>query len=75
MSFPKKAISEHAIVVQPLNPVPLFMTPWIAGTPGFPILHHLPELAQTHIHGVGDAIQTSPPLSSPSLPALNLSQH
>ena len=43
-------------------------------TPGFPILHHLPELAQTHIHWVGDAIQLAWPLSSPS-PAFNLSQH
>ena len=44
-------------------------------TPGFPVLHHLPELAQTHIHWVGDAIQPSHPLLPPSPPALNLSQH
>ena len=44
-------------------------------TPGFPDLHHLLEFAQTHVHLVGDAIQTSHPLSSPSLPAFNLSQH
>ena len=44
-------------------------------TPGFPILHHLPEFAQTPVHGVGDAIQPSHPLLSPSPPALNLSQH
>ena len=43
-------------------------------TPGFPVLHHLPELAQTHVRRVGDAIQPSHPLSSPSLPAFNLSQ-
>ena len=36
------------------------------GTPGFPLLHHLPELAQTLVHWVGDAIQPSHPLSSPS---------
>ena len=42
-------------------------------TPGFPVLHHLPELAQTHIHWVNDAIQPSHSLSSPS-PAFNLSQ-
>ena len=45
--------------------------------PGFPVLHHLPEFAQTYVHGVDDAIQTSQPLlchpSSPS--ALNPSQH
>ena len=43
--------------------------------PGFPVLHHLPELAQTHVHPVDDAIQSSHPLSSPSLPAFDLSQH
>ena len=42
-------------------------------TPGFSVLHCLPEFAQTHVHWVGDAIQPSHPLSSPS-PALNLSQ-
>ena len=44
-------------------------------TPGFPVHHQLPELAQTQIHWVSDAIQPSHPLSSPSPPALNLSQH
>ena len=44
-------------------------------TPGFPVLHHLPQLAQTHVHWVGDAIQSSCPLSSPSPPALYLSHH
>ena len=43
--------------------------------PGFSVPHHLPEFAQTHVHWVGDAIQPSHPLSSPSSPALNLSQH
>ena len=43
--------------------------------PGFPVHHQLSELAQTHVHGVGDAIQPSHPLSSPSPPAFNLSQH
>ena len=43
--------------------------------PGFPVHYQLPELAQTHVHEVGDAIQTFYPLSSPSLPAFNLSQH
>ena len=42
---------------------------------GFPVLHHLPEFAQTHVHWVGDAIQVYHPLSPPSLPALNLPQH
>ena len=44
-------------------------------TPDFPVHHELPELTQTHVHRVGDAIQPSHPLSSPSLPAFNLSQH
>ena len=43
--------------------------------PGFSVLPHLPEFAQTHVHWVSDAIQPSHPLLSPSLPALNLSQH
>ena len=43
--------------------------------PGFPVHHHLLELAQTHVHWVSDAIQPSHPLLSPSLPALNLPQH
>ena len=44
-------------------------------TPGFPVHHQLPELAQTHVHQVGYAIQPSHPLSSPSPPTFNLSQH
>ena len=44
-------------------------------TPGFPVHHQLLELAQTHVHQVGDAIQPSHPLSSPSPSAFNLSQH
>ena len=44
-------------------------------TPGFRVHHQLPELSQTHVHRVGDAIQPSHPLSSPSPPAFNLSQH
>ena len=44
-------------------------------TPGFPVHHQLPELTQTHVYHVGDAIQPFHPLSSPSPPAFNLSQH
>ena len=44
-------------------------------TPGFPVHHQLLELTQTHAHRVGDAIQPSHPLLSPSAPALNLSKH
>ena len=44
-------------------------------TPGLPVHHQLLEFTQIHAHWVGDAIQPSHPLSSPSPPALNLSQH
>ena len=44
-------------------------------TPGFPVHQQYPELAQTHVHPVGDAIQPSHPLLSPSSLAFNLSQH
>ena len=43
--------------------------------PGFPVHHQFPELAQTHVHRVGDVIQPSHPLSSPSPPAFILFQH
>ena len=49
--------------------------PMDCSTPGFPVLHYLPEFVQTHVHQVGDAIQPSHPLSSPSPFAFNLSQH
>ena len=49
--------------------------PMNCNTPGFPVHHLLPELVQTYVHWAGDAIQPSHPLSSPSPPALNLSQH
>ena len=51
-----------------------FCNPMNCSTPGFPIHHQLLEPTHTHVHWVGDAIQPSHPLSSPS-PALNLSQH
>ena len=44
-------------------------------TPGLPVHHQLLEFSQTHVHWVSDAIQPSQPLSSPSPPAFNLSQH
>ena len=49
--------------------------PTDCSTPGFPVHHQLPELLQTQVHPVGDAIQPSHPLSSPSPPAFNPSQH
>ena len=59
--------------VQSLSHVQL-CDPMGYGTPGFPVHHQLPELAQIHVHPVGDAIQSSHPLS-PLSPAFNLSQH
>ena len=58
--------------VQLLSHVLLLMD---CSMPGFPVHHQLWELTQTHVHRVGDAIQPSLPLSSPSPPAFNLSQH
>ena len=54
---------------------PTLWDPIDGSTPGFPVLHCLPEFAQTHVHWVGDAMQPSHPLLSPFLPAFNLSQH
>ena len=54
---------------------PTLCNPKDCSTPGLPVHHQLPEFTQTHVHCVGDAIQPSHPLSSPSPPAFNLSQH
>ena len=54
---------------------PTLCDPMDCSTPGLSVLHQLPELAQTYVHQIGDAIQPSHPLSSPSPPAFNLSQH
>ena len=54
---------------------PTLCDPMDHSTPGLPVHHQLLEFTQTHVHQVGDAIQPSHPLSSPSPPALNLSQH
>ena len=57
------------------NSCPTFCDPMNCNTPGFPVLHCLPEFAQTHVHWVSDAIQLSHPLSPPSPLILNLFQH
>ena len=54
---------------------PTLCDPMDCSTPGFPVHHQFPELAQTHVHRVGDAILPSHPLSSPSPPAFSHSQH
>ena len=55
--------------------VPTLCDPMNRSMPGLPVHHQLPEFTQTHVHWVDDATQPSHPLSSPSPPALNLSQH
>ena len=54
---------------------PTLCDPMKHSTPGLPVHHQLPEFTQVHVHRVGDAIQPSHPLSSPSPPAPNPSQH
>ena len=54
---------------------PTLWDPMNRSMPGLPVHHQLPEFTQTHVHRVGDAIQLSHPLSSPSPPAPNPSQH
>ena len=54
---------------------PTLFDPMNCSTLGLPVHHQLLEFTQTHVHRVSDAIQPSHPLSSPSPPALNLSQH
>ena len=54
---------------------PTLCDPMNRSTPGLSVHHQLPESTQTHIHWVGDATQPSHPLSSPSPPAFNVSQH
>ena len=54
---------------------PTLCDPMNLSMPGLPVPHQLPEFTQTQVHRVGDAIQPSHPLSSPSPPAFNLSQH
>ena len=64
--------NQFSLVTQPY---PTLCNSMNRSTPGFPVHHQLPESTQTHVHWVGDAIQPSHPLLSPSPPALNLSQH
>ena len=54
---------------------PTLCDPMESSMPGLPVCHQLPELTHTHVDQVGDAIQPSHPLSSPTPPAFNLSQH
>ena len=60
--------------VQLLSPVRL-CNPMDCSIPGFLVHHQLSEFTQTHVHQIGDALQPSHPLMSPSPPTFNLSQH
>ena len=57
------------------QPCPTLCDPMNRSMPGLPVPHQLPEFTQTHVHWVSDALQPSHPLSSPSPPASNPSQH
>ena len=68
----------HEILVQfssVTQPCPSLCNPMDFSTLGFSVHHQLPELTQTHVHWISDAIQPSHPLLSPSPPAFNISQH
>ena len=64
----------QSVVVKSVSFV-LLCDPMDYSKPGFPVLHDLPEFAQTHVHRVSDTIQPSHPPSPPSVPIFNLSQH
>ena len=73
-AFSKKQISKEQFI-SVTQSCPTLCDPMNCSTPGLPVHHQLPEVTETHIHWVCDAIQPSHPLSSPSPPAFNLSQH
>ena len=69
------ALLEHSEFSSVAQSCLTLCNPMDCSMPGLPVHHQLPELTQTHVHGVGDAIQPSHPLLSPSPPTFNLSQH
>ena len=69
---PEKYVPQFSSVAQSC---PTLCYPMNRGTPGLPVHHQLPVFTQTHVYRVGDAIQPSHPLSSPSPPAPSPSQH
>ena len=78
ISSQKRAATEVEILVlfsSVTQSCPTLYSPMDCSMPGFPVHHQLLELAQTHVHLVGDAIQPSYPFLSPSPPAFSLSQH
>ena len=76
MQFYKKfRVIATQLVSSVAQSCPTVCNPIDCSTPGFPVHHQLPELAQTHVHRVGDTIQSSHTLSPSSPPTFNLSQH
>ena len=77
--FPGMALTTLTAIPWPFSSViqscPTLCDPMNCSTPGPPVHHQLPEFTQIHVHRVGDAIQASHPLLSPSPPAPNPSQH
>ena len=71
ISYPLQSVQFSSVAQSCLT----FCNPMNCSTPGLPVHHQLPEFIQTHVHHVSDAIQPSHPLSSPSAPTINLSQH
>ena len=71
----RKAVTNLVQFSSVAQSCPTLCDPMNRSTPGLPVHHQLPEITQTHVHGVRDAIQPSHPLSSPSPPAPNPSQH
>ena len=72
LPLPSLSLHQFSSVAQSC---PTLCDPMNCSTPGLPVHHQLLEFTQTHVHRVGDAIQPSHPLSSPSPPAPNPSQH
>ena len=72
---PPFTIAQFSSVSSVAQSCPTLCNPINRSTPGLPVHHQLPAFTQTHVHWVGDAIQPSHPLLSPSPPAPNPSQH
>ena len=75
MLFPSQSCSSDIQFSSVIQSCLTFCYPMDYSMPGFSFLHQFPEIAQTHVHQIGDAIQPSHSLSSPSPPAFGLSQH
>ena len=80
--YPSSSVTPHLLLLfssvqfsSVTQSCPTLCDPINRSTPGLPVHHQLPEFTQTYVHRVSDAIQPSHPLSSPSPPALNPSQH